>query len=418
MKTFLSFIFLCFRNFVLILKQILIGDISSVSKTIDIKYDLQKKDNLLKYEEYETSHENYEIWLDRIFKKIGLPDILTSMLISVIVYLGGYFFSIIIGFGGNYINTLAVYLISFGIFITIYTIRKTTRKIHKCMSSLRPCFMISDTEYYYFLDTWLKRFSNNRIFVIITILLTGILGTLLYYKLYDEEIYSKLNLLSLELTSFKINGWYDQPFLNAKFFLFAYFIIIISSLLITAFRLLFINFFFLLDILKLPIIPIPNLIRSRMSDLSSLYLSISFNWFIGVSLFGVLLFTALDWLSISVLLIISLIGLITFLIPQFIYSKMLYKSQQIATHWIFSSFYKKMNIDIEERNVANMINSKSASELFQLDSLSEFFEASKPVKKTIYSFPQLLLFIVGQTISIMSPSFREHINTFIKDMFL
>jgi hypothetical protein len=402
MKTLLSFIVLCFRSFFVIIGQIFIGDISSVSKTIDIKYDLQKKDNTLNYEEYETTPEKYDIWLDKIFNRIGLPDLATSLLIAIIVFLGGYLIAISIHFGKDYLNTLAVYLISFGIFLTAYTVRKTTRKIHLCMANLRPCFMLSDNEFFYFLNTWFKRFSNSRILIVIITLPSLLLATLLYYKLYDEEVYNTLNLLSLELTSFKVNDWYEQPFLSAKFFLFMYFIIIICCLLITSFRLLFVNFFFLLDILRLPIIPIPNLIRLRMGDLSNLYLSTSFNWFIGVSLFGVMLFTALDWLSVSVLLLISLVGLLTFLIPQIIYSKMLYKSQQIATHWIFSSFYKKMDIDIKERNVENMINSENASKIFQLNSLSEFFEASKPVKKTIYSLPQLSLFILGQTISILT----------------
>ncbi len=65
-----------------------------------------------------------------------------------------------------------------------------------------------------------------------------------------------------------------------------------------------------------------------------------------------------------------------------------------------------------------MINSENAAKIFQLNSLSDFFEASKPVKKSIYSLSQLSLFIVGQTISILSPSFRDYVNSFIQDIFL
>ena len=414
MSNYLSFAILWGKSLLSILGKIFIGDISSVSRTIDIKYNLQKKDSQFQYTEYETKRSKYKIWID-ILDKLKLNNFWSSIVTAVLVYLIGLLLSLFIGFTNNYLNTLAIYLISFGIFITTFTLRISSNRIHESMLTLRPCFMVSDNEYFYFLDTWFKRLSNNRIIIFITLIFTAILGVLLYCKFYNESIYNQLNLLSLELTSFKINGWYDQPNLDSKFLLMGYFIIITSSLLITSFRILFINFFFIIDLLKLPIIPIPNLIRLRIENLSGLYLMVSFNWFVGVSLFGILLFTSLDWLSISILTLISLVGFITFMAPQYLYSKMLYKSQQISTHWIFSSFYKKMNIDLNEKNLANIISSQRASNLYQLNSLSDFFEASKPVKRNIYSITQLLFFFTGQLLSITSPILRNWITITLKN---
>lgn len=413
MKSFRSFIKLYLKTIFQSLKKMFIGDMSSVAKTIDIKYALQKKDSSFQFKDYETKPNNYQTWLDFIFLKFNLPDLLTAIILSIIVYLIGLFFSFFANFYVNYTNTLAVYLMCFGISLSIYTLRISSKNIHKCFARLRPCFMISDNEYYYFLNTWFKRLSNNKIILFLTLFTTVFLGLLLYYKLYDENIYNKLNLLSLELRSFKDNGWYDQSYLKVKFGLFAFFIIVISSILVTSFRILFVNFFFLLDLIKLPIIPIPNLIRLRLGDISKLYSFTSFNWFIGVSLFGIMLFSTWDWLSISVLSAISLIGFITFITPQYIYSKLLGNSQNLATNWIFSSFYERMNISLNEKNLANIINSNNASKLYKLKSLTDYFDASKPVKLNIYNFPQLILFLLGQIISLSSPKIIEVIKILV-----
>ncbi len=413
MRGFFSFALLYLKSIILLLYKIFIGDLSSVSSTIDIKYVLQKKDNDFNYREYETQAKDYRTWLDWIFDLFGLPDFLSAILISALVYTIGLVVSYTIDFHGNYINTLAVYLMSFGIFLSILTIRFSSKGIHSSLSSLRPCFMVSDGEYRYFLDTWFKRLSNNRIILFITIATSIFLGMLLYYKLYDETTYNKLNLLSLELISFKVNGWYESVHLKVKFALFGFYILVISSILITCLRILFVNFFFLMDLLKLPVIPIPNLIKLRLGKLSRLYLITSFNWFIGVSLFGVMLFSIWDWLSVGVLSLISLVGFVTLFTPQYIYTRLLNRSQDLATNWIFSSFYGRMDISVNEKSLENIINSENASQLYRLKSLTDFFDASKPINPNIYNLPQLLFALAGQVFSFLSPKLLE----WIKDIF-
>jgi len=407
---FLKFIFSLISSFIKWTIRLFFGDLSSASKVIEIEYSLQKKENKFDYRNYNTNSKDYQTWVDKIYNKLPFHNLINSLLISIGIIMIGFLISLTINFGFEYLNTLAVYLIGIGIFISLTTIRYSSIYIHKSLSDLRPCFMISDDEYHHFLDTWFKRLSNNRILLFLSIIFSIFLLYLLYIKLYQTEYYDQLNLLSLELGSFEINFWYVNPFLWVKFLLISFFVIIVASIIITSIRILIVNIFFLLDLSRLPVIPISNLVRIRLYLLSRLYFYTTLNWFLGVSLFGVMLFTKLDWLSVSVLLLISIVGFITFITPQIIYNRLLSKSQSLATNWIFSSFYKKMNISINEHGLSNIIKSNSASETYKLNSLSDFIGASEPVNRNIYSPIQIISFILGQLIALLSPKFTEIIE--------
>lgn len=407
---FLKFIYALILSIFKWIIRLFFGDLSSASRIFEIEYSLQKKNGSFDYIDYNTNSKDYQTWVDKIYNKLPFHNLISSLLISIFVFVVGLLIALTIGFGQEYINTLAVYLISFGVFISITTIRYSSLFIHKSLSDLRPCFMISDDEYRHFLDTWFKRLSNNRIILFLSILFSTFLLYLLYIKFYNIDLYDKLNLLSLELGSFEVNFWYDDPFLWTKFLIFAFFVLVVASIVITSIRILIVNIFFLLDLSRLPVIPIANLVRIRLYLLTRIYYYTTLAWFVGVSLFGLMLFKTLDWLSVSVLLLISLIGLFTFITPQIIYNRLLSKSQSLATNWIFSSFYKKMKISVNEKGLSNIIQSHSASEKYDLNSLSDFVDASEPINRNIYSPIQIIFFLIGQAIALVSPKFSEIIN--------
>jgi hypothetical protein len=218
------------------------------------------------------------------------------------------------------------------------------------------------------------------------------------------------NLTSFSPQLFILNGWLDEPYKIFKYIYLSIWAIIIAFPLVTASRILFINFFFLLDLRHIPIIPIPNLLRMRLRDLTSLYLTISFLWFIGVSLFAIMFFNDVDVVSLIVIAILSIFGIITFLTPQIIYHQLLKRSENIASRWILSSFYKKLEISLIEENDNNYIQPLTASQTYKLDSLVDYLDASIPVKRWVYSQTQIISFLLAQLFTLFSPKIINELS--------
>ena len=69
-----------------------------------------------------------------------------------------------------------------------------------------------------------------------------------------------------------------------------------------------------------------------------------------------------------------------------------------------------MQISINEKGLSNIIQSNRGSETYDLNSLSDFVDASEPVNRNIYSPIQIVFFLVGQGIALISPKFSEMIQ--------
>lgn len=408
---YLYIIFVLFIELLLKFKDLI--NLYSISRNINTEHFLQKSERYYKYSDYHTTNSMFPTWIDGISIRTKLSGLFLSILVCIIVYLTGFIVSLFIGFQWNYINSIPIYFGLFGILISIIILRYGSTSIHKSYDQLRPCFVISDFQYKNFLENWFSRISNTRSTIFLGVFLSLIFILLCYLSFYSNII-EYYGLVSFKPKLFEIQNWFVEPYKYVKFFLLIFYSICIAFPLATAGRILFVNFFFLLDLRFLPIIPIPNLVRNRLKEITDLYIIITFFWFIGTLLFIILFYGCSDILSTSIIVIISILGFLTFITPQFIYHLLLKKSEQTASKWILASFYKKMNITLIEENDKKIISPQEAALKYDLGTLVDYFDASIPTKRWVYSQTQVLLFILGQIIAFSVSNYQSVLSDLLK----
>lgn len=409
---YLYAILMLFVDLILNFKDVI--NLYSISKNINTEHSMQKSELFFNYTEYHTTTLMFPTWIDKLFSRIKLPSLLLSILICIIVYLIGLVVSLLIGFHSNYLNSIPIYIGLFGISITIFIIRYGSTSIHKSYDQLRPCFIISDSQYKNFLDNWFSRLSNIRSTIYLCVFLSLIFIALSYFSFYFSNLIEYFKLVSIRPKLFEIQNWFNDPYKIVKFILLVFYSICIAFPLATAGRILFVNFFFLLDLHYLPIIPIPNLVRNRLRGITDLYMIITFFWFLGAILFIALFYGSSDILSTSLIFMISILGFLTFITPQVIYHFLLKKSEETASKWILASFYKKMNITLLEECEKKIINTQEAASKYELATLVDYFDASIPTKRWVYSQTEVLLFIIGQTFTFIVSNYQSEFHDLLK----
>lgn len=358
---------------------------------------------------YETQNKDYPLWVDVLFDKIKLPFPIPAILLGVILLIG-LLISTAISFQKQYVETFAIYLGAFGITWVSAILNHSSREFHKAYAELRPCFLVSDKEYSQLIDKWFKLFSNHKRNYIGIFILAIIAIVAVYLVYYHPFLVSLIN--SNSLTKVFPTYWYspDNKFIKAA--IIAIWGIFVAFPLGTAARLLIFNFFFLLQLRKLPVIPIPSMIKVRLQKINGLYIFIASTWFVGVGLFGILLFDKLDFMSILGLGALSLFGTITFLTPQFIYRQFLIQSHKVATQWVLYSFYSSLNITLKEKATTN-IPTELGSSLARMNDLKGFIEVSKRSDTWVYDPTDFLLLLLGQVVSFGSVYIQNLIKSIL-----
>jgi len=394
-----------FDNFFTTAKAFL-WPVDSISKKIILDTKIKPKICDINYKKYSTKLETYPLWVVKLFSKLPFKSpIISAIVLSLIVYSIGYVTAYAINFDNSYLYSIPVYLGSFGVGFVLYMIYYGSNKIHELYSKLRPCFFIGDDEYSFFIKNWIKRLFDNKNHIIGNAILSIVFILFAFLQFYNSEIFKYFGLGSIHPTFFYELHWFEQPDIFVKFLICAFYAVLVAFSLGTATRILFINFFFLLDLKSLPVVPIPNLIRNRLRQVTSFYIIISLSWFVGVSLFVALFLKNIDMMSIMIILISSTFGIITFIAPQIIYRALLTKSEDMANELVLTSFYKKFNIKINNSsNLEYSIYPCNVAQATDIDNLnfSDYFEITAPITRWIYNPFEVLLFISGLLSTIAS----------------
>ena len=351
----------------------------------------------LDVQSYSTNPTEFRTWVDILFEKIKLPLPITATMIGLVPFLGGLLISSTIGFEIEYLQTIPIYIGAFGIAWVLGVIRYASRSVHRVYEELRPCFLVTDREYSSVIKTWFERMRSHRGNFWAAGFLTLLAWVVVYFSFFQSDLIQRINLTSLRPYIFP-QYWYTSQNLPIKALIIAYWGVYVALPLATAGRILVYNFLFLLSLRHWPVIPIPSVVRMRLQVTNNLYILVSMTWFVGVALFGFVLFDVLDILSLVFLSILSLFGTLTFLTPQLIYRLYLVHSQKLASQWILSCFYDRLHIQLEERRL-NIIPTKLGSEVAGLESLKDFVEASKKSDTWVYDPSDFVFLIIGQIVS-------------------
>lgn len=363
-----------------------------------------EQEETIQYTTYATDPMDFQTWVDRIHNTLKLPSIVLALLLGVVLYLGGYLISLAIDFEGVYVRTIPVYLGTIGVPWIMLITRYGSVSFHNAYEVLRPCFLISDNEYVPFIKEWGKRFANFRGNMIAGVIYFFLILPFVVIAFYGEDLMIKLSIISLRAQAFPAE-WFSLPPLWVKMCIGIWFGVACSPLLATGARLLILNVRFLLDISRFPVVPLSDVVRSRLRPITNLYLTVAFCWFIGVAMIGILFSSSMDAISIIVIVGLSIIGLLTFLVPQFVYRSFLMQSANLSNQWVMASFYRRFGITLAERPSSlrrDYVERESGIRLAEMSDLAGFMDASAPAEFWVYNPSDVVLLFIGQAIAIAS----------------
>lgn len=371
------------------------------------KKKTKKHELTFDHHNYATKHNDYLLWIDLIYQKINLPWFLPAFIYAIIPFIIGLLVSILISFQKTYLSTLPFYIGIFGITWVLSIGHFGSKKFHTVYEDLRPCLLIDDESYSKLLHKWCQRMQSHKRNLIGILVLSIIALIFVYITFFQPQLLEKLNVG--KFTKVFSSVWFSSNRKIAKSIILGIWGIFVAFPLATASRLLIFNFLFLLDLRNLPIVPITGMIKSRFWKLNNYYIQIAICWFIGVGLIGFLLFDKLDIVSIISIGILSLIGTLTFLTPQFLYRQFINKSNLLSSKWVLRSFYKYFDIKLIEEDEV-LVSNESGANLSRENDLKGFIQISKQYDKWVYDPTDIVIGILGNIIPFLSVYITEIIE--------
>jgi len=357
--------------------------------------------NNIELSAYQTNKTSYKTWIDHIF-----GDKIIVIIFRLIIYCGiPFIFGLIISqqfsFVHNYITTLPIYLGFFGIMLTCLMLIYGNSNIHGSFAFARPCFTITDDSYKKIIDTNFRKCASLKLSIYSSIILFVYAMIALGYSYYKFNNSSNGDDNIIMNSLFVKKNWYNVPYKELKFLILLIYALFCSFPLGTAALALIVNVKLILNLFRLPVIPIPNLIYSRLEPLTDFYLKISISWFTGVSLFVIIFIRNLDLTSIIFISFLSIIGILTFLIPQLLYRNMIAKSRSSGTSIAIKKIYSlneiqfnEVEVEQERPNELLLLKDLFDEKSFQLD-ISDVINVEK---KWIYNPFEILLFVFSQSV--------------------
>lgn len=354
------------------------------------------------YAVYATSPHEFQTWIDKLISYFRKPVIVVALFIAIGVYLLGFLIAFSIDFNHNYVRTIPVYIGVFGIFWVVVFIRYASQGFHRAYEELRPCLLIPDDEYVAHIKYWFARLAELRGTVKVIIVCIVLAWILVYMAYSNSTLLERLNLTSMRSSPFHEENWFTPQHYLVKALLLAFFGVCVAIPLGTGIRMLAINFMFLLTLRKFPLLPLPNLLRTRLQRVTNIYLISTLSWFVGVALFGAVLFKDLDLISVIGLLGLSLLGILTFFTPQVIYRLMLVQSNHLSSQWVLAAFYNRFQVRINERRTPTLLPSSIGLTLANMDDLSGFVAASSDERLWVYNPGDIALLFIAQGLALLS----------------
>lgn len=350
------------------------------------------------YLRYETSHEEIKGWLDPIYGSLPGPIAVTSTLLGIIPFAVGLLLSVMIDFEKTYLFTLPVYLGAFGVAWTAGVIRYASRRVHRCYAQLRPCFLVTDEAYKHLISRWLRVMWSRKANALVAVVLLALGALAVWAAFFDNGDLVPVQLQSLRPSIFGA-AWFDGDGRNVKALIILIYGTTVAFLLGPAARMLVCNFIFLLRLRCLPVLPAANVIRARLRGATNFYMTITFSWFVGVGLFGVVFLDVYDWGSVTFLVTLSVLGTLTFLTPQVVFRTYLASSYRLACDVALAALNDQMGILLCER-VGPLVESSLHLRLPVIETFGDVISSSSRPFRLVYDLEDVLVLIFGQAVTI------------------
>lgn len=344
---------------------------------------------------YSTRPEDFKTWIDWYYGALPIPLTVTAILSGLVVYGIGFGIAYYINFHPTYVRTVPVYLGVFGIVWVTGSIRWASCRFHAIMAEIRPCFLVRDRDYAGFATKWTSRLSNNRSIFSVVLLMFILALIVAYMGIHRPDLLQQYAIQSMRPTLFP-PAWYTGD-LFAKMLIIDVYGLFAAFPLGTGTCLLIVNVFFLNDLRRLPVAPLPGVIIAKFRGITNFYLLVAFTWFVGVGLFGILLLRDLDIYAAVGILVLGSIGFLTFFVPQCVFHIFLVSAYREVADGVGTIYVRYFGLQTVREVIAKLgtVNALSRIELFTC-----MVEATQPVQMWVYDLSDVLILILGQLLAL------------------
>jgi hypothetical protein len=347
------------------------------------------------YPAYATAHADFRFWFDRVLESLDRSPVISAPLAAGLVYAVGLVIALPFGFARIYIGTLAVYLGVVGIALVLAVGHRASERAHTAFETLRPIFMVPDEQYHNFLQIWFGRMTDDRRTLIVAAIHFALfVPVIVVIAFTGSHTLHRLHIQSLHAGGFP-HQWFQPRDRVQAVTLLALYAAAIALTMGTAVRLLIVNLAFLFRLRRLPVIPLPTLVRARVRPVTDFYVFVSLMWTSGIVLFAVLFRGGYDAVSLSIMGTLLVMGLLTLAIPQVIFRAYVSHSYQRLCALVLMEWYAQLNVALTER-------SYPVASLGRLipDNLADVVQLVERPKMWIYDTQDAVVWLSGQVLAI------------------
>lgn len=348
-------------------------------------------DGPIRHDGFATNHADYLTWPDRLIYATRLPRPFAVSVVGTLPYLMGLAIAVPSGFTRHFVRAPAVYLGCLGFALVVGVVNWASARVHRTYEQLRPIFIVRDAVYRELLVRWFKIISNSPRAV------ASSLGLFLAVLLYVVAARGPVQAPALTLpgTNLLTPEWYLPQHRLACFMILAGYGVMVAVALGTTIRILVLNIVFLLRLGRLPVIPVPTLVRARLRRVVDLHVGVSVMWTVGVGLFGVLFYERYNRFSITVMVLLFMLGTLTFAIPQMVSRKYVNQSYERLCALVLARVYAAFGVSLLEQETPD----RQVTDLLPTN-LAELAQLTERPKTWVYDAQDIFLWFASQAIAI------------------
>lgn len=164
----------------------------------------------------------------------------------------------------------------------------------------------------------------------------------------------------------------------------------------TASRILILDCFLLLELRILRVLPLTNVLKTRLKGVTDFYVMVSMVWFAELGLFVLAFYGRWDVASVGLVASLGALGLVTFLMPQFIFRQYLERSYEDVCTAGLVGFYDGIGVRLHER-AETWVRSSRRRRPLTLGTLATMAEATNQPRMSVYAPEQIAALISAQT---------------------
>ena len=336
----------------------------------------------------------YKYWTTYILEWLRIGPIWVRPFIFVgLLFLGGFFMAMVVDFHYQYATAFAVGVGLFGIlYALVVSVWLPDFYVDKLLRA-RSLFDISDREYYGRLDKWLSRQCNNKIslgWALVGAIAASIMVNLLAPYVYSHD--------SLRFLRFFPSAWYRDSYPIRLLSVEVHWFFVIA-LIVTGCRALVINIFLMKKLCDFKVALPPRLTEIEYKSLADVNLLLFSNWCVGASLCIIVVYKVPNVVAIVMTIFLTLIGLLTFGIPQYyLYRNLRNVKRQLID--MVKQVYKSDSClgpwDIISHSPIDF------TRLRRIHSFNQIAEAANNIRPGLYNVQFFLIFLGSALIPVLT----------------